>query len=87
MSLTILCQFQPGVAYKKCWLRKKACIRFISSFMTPQPGSQTIAIHISQNILQNKGKQAMKLVQLVAKNKSGRLVSGFFWFFEKLCIR
>ena len=55
--------------------------------MTPQPGSQKIAIHISQNILQNKGKQAMKLVQLVAKNKSGRLVSGFFWFFEKLCIR
>ena len=39
-------------------------IRFISKSMTPQPGLQTIAIHIFTNILRSKGNQAMKFGQL-----------------------
>ena len=37
--------------------------------MTSQPGQQTIAIDILPNISRNKGKQTMKLGQLVVYNK------------------
>ena len=33
--------------------------------MTPQPGYQTIAIHILTNISRSKGNQALKLGQLI----------------------
>ena len=38
--------------------------------MTPQPGLQTIAIHILPDIPQSKGKQKMKWGQLIEYNKS-----------------
>ena len=37
--------------------------------MTSQPSYQTIAIHISPNISQSKGKQIMKLGQLIEYDK------------------
>ena len=37
--------------------------------MTSQPGQQTIAIDILPNISRNKGKQTMKLGQLIVYNK------------------
>ena len=40
-------------------------IRLISRFMSPQPGYQTIAIHILTNISRSKGNQALKLGQLI----------------------
>ena len=36
--------------------------------MASQPGKQTIAIHILSNILRSKGKQSMKIGQLVEDN-------------------
>ena len=36
--------------------------------MTSQPGSQTIAIHISPNILRSKGNHIMKFDQLLEYN-------------------
>ena len=36
--------------------------------MTPQPGSQTIAIHILPNISRGRGNQTMKFDQLVEYN-------------------
>ena len=44
--------------------------------MTSQPGQQTIAIDILPNISQNKGKQTMKLGQLIVYNKKN-------FFFKK----
>ena len=40
-------------------------IRLISKSMTSQPDQQTIAIQILPNISRSKGKQAMKLGQLL----------------------
>ena len=36
--------------------------------MTPQPGKQTIAIHILPNISRNKSSQTMKFGQLIENN-------------------
>ena len=36
--------------------------------MTPQPGKQTIAIHILPNISRSKGNQTMKFGQLTEFN-------------------
>ena len=36
--------------------------------MTPQPGKQTIAIHVLPNITKNKGNKAMKFSQLIGYN-------------------
>ena len=46
--------------------------------MTPQPGRQTIAMHILTNISRNKSNYTMKLGQLIEYNK---------WkiFLQKLC--
>ena len=38
--------------------------------MTSQPGLQTIATHILPNISQSKGKQTMKLGQLIERNRN-----------------
>ena len=46
--------------------------------MTPQPGSQTIAIHILPNTLRSRANQTMKLGQLLEHNKKNT-------FFQKLC--
>ena len=43
-------------------------IRLISIFMTSQPGQQSIVIHILPNISRSKGKQTMKLSQLIKCN-------------------
>ena len=43
--------------------------RFISKFMTSQPGQQTIIIHILPNISQSKGNQATKFGQVIGDNK------------------
>ena len=40
-------------------------IRLISNFMTPQPGQQTIVIHILLNISRSKGNQTIKFGQLI----------------------
>ena len=44
-------------------------VGLISKFMTSQPGSQTIAIHILPNISQSKGNQTIKFGQLIVYNK------------------
>ena len=46
--------------------------------MTPQPGLQTIAIHILPNISQSKDNQTMEFGQLIEYNKRNS-------FLEKLC--
>ena len=46
--------------------------------MTPQPGSQTIAIHILPDNSQRKGNQTMKFGQLIEYNKRSI-------FLQKLC--
>ena len=53
-------------------------IRLTSKFMTSQPGSQTISIHILPDISQSKGNQIMKFGQLIEYNKRNI-------FFQKLC--
>ena len=70
-------------------------IRLTSKFMTSQPGSQTVAIHILSGISQSKGNQAMNFGQLIeykkkniclqnyAENEPGRLVPDLFLFFKK----
>ena len=61
--------------------RKSSLIRKISlteKFMTPLPGSQTIAIHILPNTLWSRANQTMKLGQLLEYNKKNT-------FFHKLC--
>ena len=40
--------------------------------MTPQPGNQTIGIHILPNISRNTGNQTMKFAQLV-EHKMGNI--------------
>ena len=45
-------------------------IRLISKFMMPQPGKQTIAIHILLNNSISKGNQAMKISLLKECNRS-----------------
>ena len=44
-------------------------IRLISTFMTPQPGQQTIIIDILPINSRSKGNQAMKLGQVIVDNK------------------
>ena len=44
-------------------------IRLPSKFMTSQPGSRTIAIHILPDISQSKGNQTMQFGQLIQCNK------------------
>ena len=81
-------------SYRKNGLIRK--MRLISKFMTSQPGSQTIAIHILPNISQSKGNQTMKFGQLTehnkrnifssksyAENEARRLVPDLFLFFKK----
>ena len=46
--------------------------------MTPQPGLQTVTIHILPNISQSKDNQTMKLGQLIEYNKRSISV-------QKLC--
>ena len=43
-------------------------IRVISKYVTSQPGSQAIAIHILINISRSKGNQAMKFGQFIEHN-------------------
>ena len=43
-------------------------IRLISKFVTSQPGSQTIAIHILTNISRSKRNQTIKFGQLIEYN-------------------
>ena len=43
-------------------------IKLISKFMAPQPGKQTISIHILPNISRNKGNHKMKFSQLIEFN-------------------
>ena len=43
-------------------------IRLISNFMMPQPGLQTIIIHILPNISRSKTNQTMKFSQLIEYN-------------------
>ena len=43
-------------------------IRLILKFMTSQPSSKTIAIHILPNISRSKGNQATKFGQLIEYN-------------------
>ena len=81
---------------KKRLIRK---IRLTSKFMTSQPGSQTITIHILPNISRSKGNQKGKLGQLMEYNKIniflqklcrkwGRETNSiFFYFFRKLNMR
>ena len=64
-----------GQVGKMAKIRK---VRLTSKFMTSQPGLQTIAIHISPNISQSKGNQAMKFGQLIEYNKRNI-------FLQKLC--
>ena len=52
--------------------------RLTSKFMTSQPGSQTITIHILPDISQSKGNQTMKFGQLIEYNKRNI-------FLQKLC--
>ena len=43
-------------------------IRFVSKFMTSQPGKQTIAKHILSNISRSKSNHTMKFGQVVEYN-------------------
>ena len=43
-------------------------LELISKFVMPQPGKQTIMIHISPNISQNKGNHSMKFGQFLENN-------------------
>ena len=51
------------------WSCRENCliknIKPISKFMTPQPGKQTITIHIVLNIFRSKSKQTIKFGQLI----------------------
>ena len=60
-----------GHVGKTAWLERL-------TFMTLQPGLQTIAIHILPNISQSKGNQTMKFGQLIEYNKRNI-------FLQKLC--
>ena len=72
--------------YKNGLIRKT---RLISKFMTSQPGSQTITIHILPSISRNKDNQTMKFGQLVEYNMQGpfqkvRARVRFFRKFQKM---
>ena len=61
--------------------RKNGLIRKVKStskFITPQPGLQTIAVHILPNISQSKGNRTVNFGQLTEYNK--RKI-----FLQKLC--
>ena len=57
--------------------------------MMPQPGYQTITIHIFPNISRSKSNQTMKFNKINiffknhTENGAERLVPDFFLFFEK----
>ena len=53
-------------------------IRLTSKFMASQPGLKTIAIHILQNISKSKGKQTLKLGQLIKYNKRNFFLQKLF---------
>ena len=55
-------------------------LRFISKFVTLQPGKQTIAIHILHNISRSRGNKTMKFYQLIEYN-----VRISFFFKKALC--
>ena len=57
--LDILVMYQNGLTKK---------IRLISNFMTSQPGSQIVVIHILPNISRSKGNQTMKSGQSIECN-------------------
>ena len=71
-------------------------IRLISRFMTSQPDSQTITMHISSNISRSKDNQTVKFDQLIeksrkihlfknyAENKAGRLAPDILLLFKKV---
>ena len=46
--------------------------------MTSQPGQQTIAIDILSNISRSKGKQAIKIGQLIEYNKINNFVQKLY---------
>ena len=48
-------------------------IRLISKFMTSQPGSKSITIHILPNISRSKDNRIMKFGQLIEYNKKKKL--------------
>ena len=62
-------------------IRKK---RFISNFMTSQPGKQTIAIHILFNILRSEGNQTLNFgqLELFLKKKVLQLVSLLYFVYN-----
>ena len=74
-------------------------IRLISKFMTSQPGSQTMAIHILANISRIKDKQTIEFDQLKnitreifffknhAENEARRLVLDPFLSLKKIYMR
>ena len=55
-------------------------IGLISSFMTSEPGSQTIVIHILPNISRSEGNQTIKFGQLIECNMRNI-------FLEKSCTK
>ena len=46
-------------------------IKLISKFMTSQPGSHRIAIHILPDVSRSKDNQTMKFGQLIAAPQGG----------------
>ena len=46
--------------------------------MMPQPGKQTIAIHILPNISRSEGNQTMKFGQFIEHNMTQNLVEKLF---------
>ena len=63
--------FVPKMFRFLYWSFKNSLIRkimLILKFMTPQPGKQTIAIHIFSNISRSNGNQTRKFSQLIECN-------------------
>ena len=52
--------------------------RLISKFMTSQPGSETIAIHILHNISRIKSNQTIKFGQLTECNMKNTFVENSY---------
>ena len=44
-------------------------IKLTSKFIVPQPGLQTVSIHVLPNVSQSQGNQTMKFGQLIEYNK------------------
>ena len=56
-------------------------LKFISKFVTLQPGKQTVAIHILHNISRSRGNKTMKFCQLIEYNVR------IFFSSKKLCVK